>query len=239
MTKNEFMTRLTTELRKRNVADSGDVLEEYEQHFAFKLSDGYSEEEISARLGDPAALAAQFSENGAPRQKNAGKPFVIAGLCFADLLGGMVYLLLAAWELVMAAAGVACMGSAVCLIGGLNPYRLIPVMPYGGGVLLALALLALTALLAAGCVYYGAFLRQLARAYGRFRRNALASASGEAVLPALAVNPRFSGKAKRRLRNTALAALTAFAVCFALAYAACALSAGSFQFWHAWGWFRN
>ena len=22
-------------------------------------------------------------------------------------------------------------------------------------------------------------------------------------------------------------------------YAACALSAGSFQFWHVWNWFRN
>lgn len=58
MTKNEFMARLTSELQKRNVADAADVVEEYEQHFAFKLADGYAEEEIAARLGDPAALAA-------------------------------------------------------------------------------------------------------------------------------------------------------------------------------------
>ena len=60
MTKLEFMNQLASELHKRNIADAADVLEEYEQHFAFKLSDGYSEEEIAARLGSPADLAAQF-----------------------------------------------------------------------------------------------------------------------------------------------------------------------------------
>lgn len=50
MTKHEFMTRLANELHKRNIADSADVIEEYKQHFAFKLADGYSEEEIAAKL---------------------------------------------------------------------------------------------------------------------------------------------------------------------------------------------
>lgn len=60
MTRNEFVTQLTAELQKRDVA-AADVVEEYQQHFAFKLADGYSEE-IAARLGDPVALAAQFGE---------------------------------------------------------------------------------------------------------------------------------------------------------------------------------
>lgn len=45
MEKNEFMTKLADELKKRGVEDADDVAAEYEQHFAFKL-------------GDPAALAA-------------------------------------------------------------------------------------------------------------------------------------------------------------------------------------
>ena len=70
MTKSEFMTRLEHELRRRNVADAADVMEEYEQHFAFKLADGYSEEEIAAKLGTPEELAAQFEAlpGGAPRR---------------------------------------------------------------------------------------------------------------------------------------------------------------------------
>ena len=96
MTKNEFMTQLTSELYKRNIADSADVIEEYEQHFAFKLADGYTEEEIAARLGDPAALAAQFSESDAPEQKKGNKPLVIAGLCIPDLFAALFFILLAA-----------------------------------------------------------------------------------------------------------------------------------------------
>lgn len=61
MIRNEFMTRLSAELRRNHVADAADIEEEYEQHFAFKLADGYSEEEIAAKLGAPEALAAQFS----------------------------------------------------------------------------------------------------------------------------------------------------------------------------------
>ena len=34
-----------------------------------------------------------------------------------------------------------------------------------------------------------------------------------------------------------LVALALFAACFVLSYVVCALSAGSFQFWHVWGWF--
>ena len=50
-----------------------------------------------------------------------------------------------------------------------------------------------------------------------------------------------SGKTHRPIRRplliAALIALLLFAVCFVLAFAVCALSAGSFQFWHVWGWF--
>ena len=50
MTKNEFMTQFASELQKREVSDAADIIEEYEQHFAFKLADGYSEKEVAARL---------------------------------------------------------------------------------------------------------------------------------------------------------------------------------------------
>lgn len=126
MTKLEFMSKLASELHKRNIADAADVLEEYEQHFAFKLSDGYSEEEIAARLGSPADLAAQFepAPQGAKRRSAA-----------------LTWL----W------------------LGWLD-------------------------------VFFGLF---------------------------------------------AILLLALFAVCFVLSYVVCAISAGSVQFWHVWGWFVN
>ena len=60
MTKTEFLTRLGAELKARKVADMDDILGEYSRHFDYKLADGYSEEEIAARLGSPEELAAQF-----------------------------------------------------------------------------------------------------------------------------------------------------------------------------------
>ena len=82
MTKHEFMARLASELRKRNVADAADVTQEYEQHFAFKLADGYAEEEIAAKLGSPEELAAQFESTDTAKKSAA------AALCFADLSAG-------------------------------------------------------------------------------------------------------------------------------------------------------
>ena len=69
MTRNEFVTQRTAELHKRNVV--ADVVEEYQQLFSFKLADGYSEEEIAARLGDPVALAAQFGEAEAGEKRHS------------------------------------------------------------------------------------------------------------------------------------------------------------------------
>ena len=205
-----------------------------------KMADGYIEEEIAARLGDPTALAAQFDDaEETPEKKGGSKPLVVAGLCFADVFAGLFFILLAAWGLVLAAAALGAAGTAVCLLGKVELGGLLPELPYWCGAMLALTLAALAVLLAAGCVYFCAFLRQLMRSYGRFRKNALASASGEAGLPPLPISPQFSPKARRRLRTVALVALALFAACFVLAYFVCALSAGSVQFWHAWGWFAK
>lgn len=114
------------------------------------------------------------------------------GLCFADLLLGLFFILLAAWELVLAAAGISFAGIAVRLFGGINVFGIIPPMPYWCGAVLALPFA-----------------------------------------------PSFSGKAKRRLRSAALISLALFAACFALSYAACALSAGGFEFRHIRGWFSD
>jgi len=238
MKKVEFLNKLNEELEKRHVPEAADILEEYAQHFDLKLADGYFEEEIAARLGDPAMLAAQFDEGeDMSSRKTGSKPLTVIGLGLADVFAGLFFLLLAGFGIVLAAAALSFAAAAVCLLGGLNIYGLLPAMPYWCGAVLGLSLLALAVLFAVGCVYYAAFLRQLTRSFGRFQHNALANASGLAVLPPLPISPQFSAKTKRRLRVTALLSLALFAACFVLSYVVCALSAGSLQFWHVWGWF--
>ena len=238
MTKNEFMTRLTSELRKRNVADAADVAEEYEQHFAFKLTDGYSEEEIAARLGKPEELAAQFeSAPQAGAKKSAALTWL--WLVWIDLVFGFFAVLLVSFGVVLASCVLSFGLVGVCLVGNLGtlPFVTLPPMPYWCGAILGLSLLALCVLSVVGCIWYFAFCRQIFRAYGRFHQNTLAQSHGSAALPALPVAPQFAPKKRRQLRTTALVSLALFAACFVLAYAVCCIAAGSFEFWHVWGWF--
>jgi uncharacterized membrane protein len=237
MKQNEYMERLAAALEERRVADSEEILSEYEAHFAFKLADGHAEEEIAARLGEPEAVAEQYLPGIAKKGSAGKKAAVVTGLVFADIFAGCFFLLLFVWVLVMGAFAAGCLSLSVSLAVGLEAAPIIPPMPYGCGLLFAAAFFSLAVLSAAGTIYCAAFVRQLLRAYGRFHANSMAGASGRAVLPALSSYPQFEAKSRRRLRSVALVSLAAFAVCAIASYVACALAAGSLGFWHVWGWF--
>jgi uncharacterized membrane protein len=237
MTKNEFLSRLADELRKKHIVDAEDIVDEYQQHFAFKMADGFSEEEIAAKLGNPSALAAQFEDDGGEKRHTGKKIVTLIGLCFSDFFVGCFFILLFAWEVVMAAFSMSNAVVAVCLFGGMSPWSLIPPLPYWCGAVFGLSFAALSVFSAVGCVYFAAFIRQLMRSYGRFHKNTLAAASGGAVLPSLAVFPRLSAKANRRFRTVALGSLTLFAVFLVLGTILSMLFAGALEFWHVWGWF--
>jgi hypothetical protein len=102
---------------------------------------------------------------------------------------------------------------------------------------LAGALFSLSVLAFVGLIYLVLIDLQLVRAYMRYHRNQLASFSGKASLPPLANQPRLSLEANRRLKKIVSISLAVFAVFFASGYVACAISAGSLGFWHAWNWF--
>lgn len=237
MTKTEYLALLASELKKNNVLDAADVLGEYEQHFDFKMSDGFSEEEIAAKLGSPAQLASQFEAGGEAARGGVGKALTVIGLCFADIFTGMFFILLFAWELIMVACTIACSAVAFCLVTGVQVYGIIPTMPYWCGAVFALSLLAFAVLSAACCLYFAALIRQLMRAYGRFHHNALAAASGNAVLPSLPINPQLSAKRNRQFRTVCLLSLIIFVVSFVLGNIAAMLSAGALEYWHTWSWF--
>lgn len=152
MTKNEFMAKLTDELKKRNIEDAADVAEEYEQHFAFKLADGYSEE-IAAKLGDPTALAAQFDAAAQGVEKRSA---VLTWLWLADFVFGMASVLLLAFGVVLAACVLSFGLTGVCLIFDLGrlPFVSLPAMPYRCGAILGVSLLALAVLESHGAPVY-------------------------------------------------------------------------------------
>lgn len=60
MTKDKFLQQLRHSLKKLSKEEVADILQDYEEHFAFGLEAGKSEEEIAASLGSPAQIAKSY-----------------------------------------------------------------------------------------------------------------------------------------------------------------------------------
>lgn len=163
--------------------------------------------------------------------------FAVSGLVLTGIFAGVFFALLFACTAVMAAFSIASASAGVCLIGGFNPYSLLPAIPYWCGAVFAGALISLSVLNFVGLIYLVLIDLQLVRAYLRYHHNQLASYSGKAQLSPLAYRPMLSLAANRNLKRTASISLAVFAACFASGYVACTVSAGSLGFWHAWNWF--
>lgn len=238
MNKSEFIEKLSVELKRKNVADTADIIAEYEQHFTFKLADGYSEEEIVAKLGDPKEIADQY-EGVSVENKGGKRVLTNIGLGIADFFFGIFCILLYAWEIVLVALVVSFGAATLALFCGIRESVLVyvPQMPYHCAIIIGIAFAALTMLSVIGALYFGRFIRQLMRSFGRFHKNTLDVAAGKAALPSLPVYPQYSAKSKRALRKLSLLAITIFAVSFIVGFMVCVFSAGSIEFWHKWGWF--
>lgn len=239
MTKLEYLQKLRKKLQENHINDIDEIINEYEEHFSFKLADGYSEEEIVRKLGSPDIIAEQYLavKTKDDRQSPGKKLIAVTGLVFADIFAACFFIIFCAWVLVMAALTAASLAVGICLISGINAYSIIPPMPYSCAAVFALVFFALAVLAAAGTVYCAAFARQLMRSYGRFHRNTMASASGKITLPTVSMSPQFNVKTKRTLRKITLSALLVLAVGFIAAYVTAAVAAGHPAFWHVWGWF--
>ncbi len=215
-----------------------DITEEFRQHFDFKLADGYSEQEIAAKLGDPKTIAEQYGSS--PAKGSGGeRALTVSLLAVGDLFFGMLCLLLYAFEVVIAATAVTFGALSVCLIGDLGRLEFVtlPQMPYSCAIALGVVSTTLCVLSVVGAIYFSGFLRQLIRSYCRFHKNALSAAAGRGKLPSIPAHPQFSQKKRRALRWTALVFTILFAVSSLVGYGLCAAMAGSAEFWHVWGWF--
>ena len=167
MTKSQFLQSLETELKSRRLPDAGEILEEYEQHFSFKLADGYTEQEIARKLGSPFEIAVQFDPQSPKREALGGRSAIIAGLCLASVPTAGFFLLLAGWEIIVACFSLVSLAIATCLLSGISPWGLLPAMPGGIAAVYGIAMAALSILSASGCVYFAALFRQLVLACAR------------------------------------------------------------------------
>ena len=234
MNKQEYMNELTAQLKKSGVADLDEIVSEYEQHFLFKLADGYTEEEIAAKLGPAEHIAAQFALVRSEKKRSGGKKaFLVLWLTLIGIFEVMLYAAFLWFILAMFCASLVPAILGVELIAGLNVMNILPPMPYGAAVIFGVMLLSACVLLVVAALFCFAYLRQMVRASLRWRKNLMS----DEALPPLPLNPQFSPKAKRAIRGVFLWALMIFGTTFVLGYAVLVIFTHAWGFWHALGWF--
>ncbi len=234
MTKQDYLNELNNQLNKNNVPDVDEITAEYEQHFLFKLADGFTEDEIAQKLGAPENIAAQFAQvRGDTKPKKGKKVFLVLWLTIIGIFEVMLYVAFLWFIVAMFCASLVPAILGVELIAGMNVMNILPPMPYGAAVIFGIMLLSLCILLVVAALYCLAYLRQMVRASLRWRKNML----NDEALPPLPFNPQFSPKAKRAIRAVFLWALLIFGITFVSGFAILVVYTQSWGFWHALGWF--
>lgn len=234
MTKQEYLSQLKNELKRNGVADAEDIVSEYEQHFLFKLADGFAEEEIAAKLASPESIALQFAGIRAEGKPKKGKKgFLILWLTLIGMFEVMLYSAFLFFTVGLFCGSLVPTALGVELIAGLNFMNILPPMPYSGAIVSGIMLIALGVMLFLFAYYCYAFLRQMVRASLRWRKNLV----GDEALPLLPLSPQFSPKTRRGLRSVMLWAVLVFGITFIAGFAILSLYSHSLGFWHALGWF--
>lgn len=238
MNKSEFLEKLSAQLRRRNIADAEDIMEEYRQHFTFKLAEGHTEEEIAAKLGEPESIAAQY-DAVVLKGKGGHRAAALVGLGIADFGFGLLCLLLYSIGLTLGcfvlSFGLLSLGLIFDL--GRLEYFTMPEMPYHCALVFGLAFAALTWLAGVGTAAFFRLISRLIRSFRRFHRGVLLPSPDKSGKDSPAVCPDSPVKSRPRLRRACIIAAVIFALCLAAGFILCVASSGHIEFWHAWGWF--
>ncbi|MDR2502149.1 MAG: DUF1700 domain-containing protein [Oscillospiraceae bacterium] len=241
MSKNEFLEILRKNLR--GVPDADEIVSEYENHFSAKCADGFTEDEVSQKLGDPENIARQFlPEKGAERaaaSSGVGRAVAAVGLGGADTLMAMLAAPVGGGIAALGAAALAFIVSAFVLVFSPRASWLsVPYIPHAALRLsFAVSLLALGVTTAVGTWHLARAFSQFLRAYGRWHSNTWAAASGRPVYPPRAFFPQTPPHLRRRIRAVMLLSAVIFAAAALISYVTAAAAAGALEFWHVWSWF--
>lgn len=231
-----FLSQLKKKLKEYKINDIEEILNEYDDHFKCKLEDGYSEQEICTKLGNPVELANQYLE-GYEVIQSSKRIITIIGLIIMDIFTIQFFILFFAWVIVLLAFSISVLGIGISFFTAINPFGLIPYLPYWCGAVFGLSLFSLSILSLVGTHYSNIYLKQIIKKYFRFHKNSIKSSSNKPTLPSLPSSPQISKKHSRRMRFIFQLSLNAFAISFILGYAICAITAKSFEFWHVFEWF--
>lgn len=166
MNKKEFLDELRKELKKNNVSDIEEIIEEYDNHFNYKLEEGRTEEEIAKKLSPPQEIAKEFMENK-PTNTKSDKSIKILGITLLSIPSIMLYILLWGCVILIACTSLATLLVGICLITTLIPESIIPNIAYGTSLFLGISFLGLSILCAIATYYLNCYVVQWSKVYCR------------------------------------------------------------------------
>lgn len=171
MNKKQFLTQLRKELEGMPIKEQNELLEDYENHFAFGQQQGKTEEEISLELGNPLELAVEamseykrsFFESSTITSSPSKVIVAAIGLFMLNFVLAVVPLGIAIWS---AWLGFLVAGAAFILAPLLAFADFVFNSYFSGGKLFAsIALSGIGIFLTYGVVYVGTKLKAITIAY--------------------------------------------------------------------------
>lgn len=87
MNKNDFMKQLSGRLTKMTREEHDEIMADFNEYFTCAATEGSSEEEICARLGDPKKIAKEYYSQKMIEEANAEKSFKSMGRAVAASMG--------------------------------------------------------------------------------------------------------------------------------------------------------
>ena len=245
MNKQEYLAVFEKALKSAGMRDCADIIEEYSEHFDMKAADGYSEDEIAAKLGPPEEIAAQFKEI-VPEEggRVVVRLFQAIGLFFADVMFAFpIFTSLYSWIISLCALAASSALAGVVLAAGVDrfawasPYINIPYMPYVCSLLIGITFLALAVLAAVGTIYCTLYITRLLKVYIRWHKIVWTGASRSVKTPPKPLHPVIAPKKRRLMRSVTLISIVIFAITLIAGFIMMVISAGAIEFWHVWNWF--
>jgi len=232
MNKSEFMQILNKELINNKVNDIDEILTEFEEHFAYKLEEGRSEEEVIRKIGNPVDIAKDYL-NTSKTEKRPNKAVLKVGLVLIDFWVYLMFLLFWLSVFVLGVFTITLCVLGVLLITSANLYHLLPSMPYISSLILGISALALMVVSGIGTIHLSLYVKQWHKAYQRYRKNLL----NNNIYPPLSMHPKLSKRSSALLKLINIVGMVIFILTFTLGYFISALLANSLEFWHVWEWF--
>jgi len=216
MNKQEFLSNMEKELKKRNVTDVEDIIEDYREYFDQHIALGQKEEDISSFIGNIKSIIEDYV---VVDQKNHKKWFELVTVSVIALP-----LLILSYGILVVTAGsaVAFWAIAIYYLFDVSSFSFMPLIPLIPKIFYVLLALSVSVLMFSFSVRYYGMLNSMTKQYIVKQTIRI----GDYLIPPV-------------YRKIFKISVICFIILFITTFIVSVISAGTIQYWHEWQWFNR